>query len=137
MSLFVPRKVLVTGGAGFIGSNFIRFMLAGDADVSILNLDKLTYAGSRENLQGLPDAARHELVVGDICDRELVDGILRRHEVNAVVHFAPGQRGTGGTDLVGGGGGEGDHAIEPVGEPEADPLVGEQRHHAVHVALEH
>jgi dTDP-glucose 4,6-dehydratase len=82
------KKVLVTGGAGFIGSNFIRHLLSTHTDVQIVNLDALTYAGSQENLRGLPDEARHTFVRGDICDAPLVESILRDHNVDTIVHFA-------------------------------------------------
>jgi len=78
---------LVTGGAGFIGSNFIRYMLAKYPDCRIINLDKLTYAGNLENLSGLENDSRHEFVQGDICDPDVVGEILRRG-VDAVVNFA-------------------------------------------------
>jgi len=83
-----PDTILVTGGAGFIGSNFIRYQLESDKRVNIVNLDKLTYAGSLDNLANLPDPARHVFVQGDICDRKLVSGLLRKHAVNTIVHFA-------------------------------------------------
>lgn len=82
------KNVLVTGGAGFIGSNFIHFLLAEDAAVHIINLDALTYAGSLENLKNLPDPSRYDFVQGDICDRALVDRLLREHQIDTVVHFA-------------------------------------------------
>jgi dTDP-glucose 4,6-dehydratase len=82
------HNVLVTGGAGFIGSNFVRHLLQTEPDVRIVNLDALTYAGSRENLKDLPGAPRHAFVEGNICDRGLVDDLLRRHEIDTVVHFA-------------------------------------------------
>lgn len=82
------RNVLVTGGAGFIGSNFIRHLLASDAAVRITNLDLLTYAGSAENLRDLPDPSRHTFVQGDIADRELVERLLREHDVDTLVNFA-------------------------------------------------
>jgi len=88
MREFVPKTMLITGGAGFIGCNFVRYMLETDADVRIVNLDKLTYAGSMGNFKGLPDESRHAFVEGDICDRELVNWLLREHEVDTVVHFA-------------------------------------------------
>ena len=83
-----PRNVLVTGGAGFIGCNFVRYLLATDPEVRIVNLDLLTYAGSLDNLRDLPDPARHVFVQGDICDRGLIDRLLREHQIDTLVHFA-------------------------------------------------
>ncbi len=85
---FAPRNILVTGGAGFIGANFVRHVLARDAAARIVNLDALTYAGSLDKLEGLADPARHTFVQGDICDRALVDRLLREHAIDTVVHFA-------------------------------------------------
>ena len=82
------NNVLVTGGAGFIGSNFVRFLLNAESKVKIVNLDVLTYAGSLENLHDLPDPTRHTFVKGDICDRVLVDELLHSHQIDTVVHFA-------------------------------------------------
>jgi dTDP-glucose 4,6-dehydratase len=84
----MPRTVLVTGGAGFIGSNFIHHLLRSDPSARVVNLDCLTYAGRLENLAGLPDPSRHTFVQGDICDRPLVDLLLREHQVDTIVHFA-------------------------------------------------
>lgn len=81
-------KLLVTGGAGFIGSNFIRYILENNDDVQIVNLDLLTYAGSLENLKVLPNAENYSFVKGDIGDEDLVADLLRKHEINAIVHFA-------------------------------------------------
>lgn len=85
---FHPRTLLVTGGAGFIGANYVRYMLEEYSAVSIINLDKLTYAGSLDNLIDLADSKRHTFVRGDICDRELVDRLLVDHDVDTIVHFA-------------------------------------------------
>ncbi|MDQ7010197.1 MAG: dTDP-glucose 4,6-dehydratase [Mariprofundaceae bacterium] len=85
---YTPRVMLVTGGAGFIGCNFVRHMLAHDPDVRIVTLDALSYAGSLENLDDLPDGSRHVFMEGDICDRALVDRLLRKHAVDTIVHFA-------------------------------------------------
>ncbi len=85
---YKPKNILVTGGAGFIGSNYARFMLSSDPDVRIVNLDLLTYAGSLDNLKDLPDASRHRFVQGDICDRGLIDRLLHDHEIDTIVHFA-------------------------------------------------
>ncbi len=82
------RKVLVTGGAGFIGSNFVRYLLRTQPDVFIVNLDLLTYAGSLENLKDLPSLDRYEFSQGDICNQALVEDILRCHAIEAIVHFA-------------------------------------------------
>jgi len=79
--------LLVTGGAGFIGSNFVLSTIA-DSGEAIVNLDKLTYAGSLANLEGLRGDARHVFAQGDICDRALVRGLLERHRPRAVVHLA-------------------------------------------------
>jgi len=82
------RNILLTGGAGFIGTNFVRLILAQKPNVHIYNLDALTYAGSLENLHDLPDPKRHTFIQGDICDRELVDRLLKEHEIDTIVHFA-------------------------------------------------
>lgn len=82
------QNVLVTGGAGFIGSNFVRYLLTAESGVQVVNLDVLTYAGSLENLTDLPDAGRHVFVQGDICDRSLVDELIHRYEVDTIAHFA-------------------------------------------------
>src|SRR6266478_8744163 len=79
--------LLVTGGAGFIGSNFVVSTLA-QTDESIVTLDKLSYAGSLMNLSAVSGDARHVFVRGDICDRELVKTLLRKHKPRAIVHFA-------------------------------------------------
>ena len=82
------RHILVTGGAGFIGSNFVHYLLQSEPDVQIINLDALTYAGSLENLKDLPDPSRHVFIHGDIANRELVDRIFAEYEIDTVVHFA-------------------------------------------------
>jgi dTDP-glucose 4,6-dehydratase len=82
------RAILVTGGAGFIGSNFVRYVLQTQPDVFIINLDLLTYAGSPENLKELPSPDRYEFIQGDICNQSLTEDILRRNEVDTIVHFA-------------------------------------------------
>ena len=82
------REVLVTGGAGFIGANFVHYLLGSDPTVRVVTLDKLTYAGSRASLAGLPDPHRHHFVHGDICDAELLRGLMQQHAIDTVVHFA-------------------------------------------------
>ncbi|MBK9615322.1 MAG: dTDP-glucose 4,6-dehydratase [Uliginosibacterium sp.] len=79
--------ILVTGGAGFIGGNFVLDWLR-DCDEPVLNLDALTYAGNLENLASIKDDPRHCFVRGDICDRALVDSLLATHQPRAIVHFA-------------------------------------------------
>ena len=88
MADYMPKNILITGGAGFIGCNFVRYMLAKYDDVNIVNLDKLTYAGTLENLKNLPDESRHTFVKGDICDRPLVEKLLRENSIDTIVHFA-------------------------------------------------
>ncbi|RMH15704.1 MAG: dTDP-glucose 4,6-dehydratase [Gammaproteobacteria bacterium] len=83
-----PRKLLVTGGAGFIGCNFVRYCLQQGHVDHVVNLDALTYAGSLDNLQDLMGHPRHTFVQGDICDAPLVIQLLREHEIDTVVHFA-------------------------------------------------
>jgi dTDP-glucose 4,6-dehydratase len=83
-----PRRALVTGGAGFIGSNFVRSWLEGDAELRVVTLDALTYAGSMANLGGLADAGRHRFVRGDVCDGPLVRRLLAEESIDTIVHFA-------------------------------------------------
>ncbi len=70
------KNILVTGGAGFIGSNFIQFILENEPQAQVTNLDALTYAGSLENLKQLPYPERYTFIQGDICDRERVQNLL-------------------------------------------------------------
>ena len=79
------KTILVTGGAGFIGSNFIHHLLAAH-DYGVVNLDALTYAGNLDNLRDIENDPRYRFVHGDICDAELVDGLMR--EMDGVVNFA-------------------------------------------------
>jgi len=82
------KNVLITGGAGFIGSNFVRYLLQAEPSIQIVNLDALTYAGSLENIKDLPDSQRHQFIQGDICDRSLVEDIFHRYTIDTLVHFA-------------------------------------------------
>jgi len=79
--------ILVTGGAGFIGSNFVHLWLAGTGE-PVINLDKLTYAGNLENLAALRNDARHHFALGDIGDRDLTEQLLTEHQPRAVINFA-------------------------------------------------
>lgn len=79
---------LVTGGAGFIGSNFIRYFLRKYPDCSIINLDKLTYAGNLENLRAVESDKNYIFVKGSVCNRELLDYIFSKYHINHVIHFA-------------------------------------------------
>ena len=81
-------RLLVTGGAGFIGSAFVRMSLEWDRSLEVVNLDQLTYAGNRENLASVADDPRHRFVRGNICDRRLVDSLLEETQPDAIVHFA-------------------------------------------------
>jgi len=83
----LPGKILVTGGAGFIGANFVLDWLR-EIGESVVNVDKLTYAGNLENLVALEGDSRHVFVRGDIGDRALIDQLLAEHRPRAVVHFA-------------------------------------------------
>lgn len=82
------NNVLVTGGAGFIGSNFIHFLLSERNQVNVVNLDLLTYSGNLMNLEGLADSSRYSFIQGDICDEELVNSIFDKFQIDTVVHFA-------------------------------------------------
>ncbi len=82
-----PGTILVTGGAGFIGSNFVLHWLRNESS-SIVNLDKLTYAGNPANLASVSSDRRHKFLQGDICDRELVAELLITYRPQAIVHFA-------------------------------------------------
>ena len=80
-------KILVTGGAGFIGSNFVRYLLKVRRDVELFNFDKLTYAGNIESLADVAQDPRYHFVRGDIADQQAV-GEIFKHEFDAVIHFA-------------------------------------------------
>ena len=81
------KTYLITGGCGFIGSNFVRFILEREPEATIINLDKLTYAGNIHNLDGISNS-RYHFVHGDICDSELVAKLFNDHQFDGVVHFA-------------------------------------------------
>ncbi|HUT26251.1 MAG TPA: dTDP-glucose 4,6-dehydratase [Sumerlaeia bacterium] len=85
-----PRVALVTGGAGFIGCNFVRYLLEHDSDVRVVNYDALTYAGSLSNLHGVRErfGERHRFVKADICDQSAAEKVFRDEGIDTVVHFA-------------------------------------------------
>jgi dTDP-glucose 4,6-dehydratase len=82
------KSILVTGGAGFIGSNFVHFMLNKYPDYTIVNFDILTYAGNLENLSAIEKHPKYRFIKGDICDKKQVTEALRDHSVDTIVHFA-------------------------------------------------
>ena len=84
----MKQKLLVTGGAGFIGSNFIRYVQNVSPQTEIINLDLLTYAGSLENLSNLPNPSNHQFIAGNICDQTLIEQTLQENNINTIVHFA-------------------------------------------------
>ncbi len=84
----MKKTVLVTGGCGFIGANFIHLARKTKDEWRIINLDKLTYAGNLDNLRDIREGSGYRFIKGDICDRELVDSIFREEKIDTVVHFA-------------------------------------------------
>ncbi len=84
----MKKKVLVTGGCGFIGANFIRLLLTSQPEWQVINLDKLTYAGNLENLEDVADNPRYSFICDDICNQEQMDVLFREHAIDTVVHFA-------------------------------------------------
>ena len=84
----MSHSVLLTGGSGFIGSNFIRCFLQERINCRVINLDALTYAGNPESLADIPEGANYRFLQGNICDRELLDRLLVEEQPAAIVHFA-------------------------------------------------
>ncbi|MBN1796365.1 MAG: dTDP-glucose 4,6-dehydratase [Sedimentisphaerales bacterium] len=82
------KNLLVTGGAGFIGSNFVRMVLAEYTDYLVVNLDKLTYAGNLKNLDGFLDYPNHKFVKGDICDGKLIEKLIDQYKIDCLINFA-------------------------------------------------
>jgi len=82
------KNILVTGGAGFIGSNFIRNILSRNLDINVYNLDVLTYAGNLDNLIDLPNSSNYNFIHGNILDQALISDILKNSHIDTVVHFA-------------------------------------------------
>jgi dTDP-glucose 4,6-dehydratase len=86
--LFKPKNILITGGAGFIGANFIRYYSKSRPEVRLINLDKLTYAANNDNLKDIYDQNRFEFIHGDICDYDLILKLLRNYKIDAIINFA-------------------------------------------------
>ncbi len=84
----LDMKLLITGGLGFIGSNFIRYILNKYPDYKVINLDKMTYAGNPENLSDVEQDKRYVFVKGDICDKKLVDSLISKEKPDAIINFA-------------------------------------------------
>jgi dTDP-glucose 4,6-dehydratase len=84
----MAKTVLVTGGCGFIGVNFVRLLLAERQDWQVINLDKLTYAGNLQSLADVSNHPKYTFVKGDICDAPLLDRLFREHQIDTVAHFA-------------------------------------------------
>jgi dTDP-glucose 4,6-dehydratase len=82
------KTYLVTGGAGFIGSNFVHHMLNKYSEIKIINLDKLTYAGNLENLKDVENSPNYTFIQGDICDKELIEKLFSDNDIDYVVNFA-------------------------------------------------
>ncbi|MBO5285204.1 MAG: dTDP-glucose 4,6-dehydratase, partial [Alphaproteobacteria bacterium] len=82
------QTILITGGAGFIGSNFIPYFMTAHPDYKIVNLDKLTYAGNLENLKEVENNPNYTFVKGDICDEKLVNDLFDKYDFTGVIHFA-------------------------------------------------
>ena len=80
------KNILITGGAGFIGSNFVKLMID-IHDYNIINLDLLTYAGNLENLKEVQNRPNYTFIKGDICDKELVNAIFKKYSIDTVVNF--------------------------------------------------
>ena len=82
------KNILLTGTAGFIGSNFVPYFLDKYPNYNLINLDLLTYAGNLENLKGCENNPRYKFIKGDICNRELVEFIFSEYDITGVIHFA-------------------------------------------------
>ena len=84
----MSKAILVTGGAGFIGANFVPYFCAKYPEYQVINLDKLTYAGNLQNLSECENMPNYIFVKGDICDEKLVSELFAKHDIRGVIHFA-------------------------------------------------
>ena len=82
------KNIIVTGGAGFIGSNFVRYLLNKNNEVRVINVDKLTYAGNLENLKGMEKNSQYIFKKADICDKETIENIIKEYDVDTIINFA-------------------------------------------------
>ena len=82
------KNILVTGGAGFIGANFVVHFVENHPEYNVVNLDVLTYAGDLENVKEVENAPNYEFVKGDICDKEFIDALFAKYQFSDVIHFA-------------------------------------------------
>ena len=82
------KKILITGGAGFIGSNFIHYILDHRKKIQVTNFDSLTYSGNLDNLKDIQDSENYRFIKGDICSEESINCLFREYDFSAVVHFA-------------------------------------------------
>jgi dTDP-glucose 4,6-dehydratase len=82
------KKILITGGAGFIGANFVPYFIENNLDYHLVNLDLLTYAGNLENVSEVENHPRYTFVQGDICDRNFIEELFQKHQFHDVIHFA-------------------------------------------------
>jgi dTDP-glucose 4,6-dehydratase len=85
---FNSKNLLVTGGAGFIGSNFIHYIFNKYDNINIVNLDSLTYAGDIKNTESFSNNSKYKFIKGDICDKNLVDDILNESRIDGIINFA-------------------------------------------------
>ncbi|MCP4054719.1 MAG: dTDP-glucose 4,6-dehydratase [Mesoflavibacter sp.] len=82
------KSILITGGAGFIGSNFVPYFIEANPNTKVVNIDKLTYAGELSNLKEVENNPNYTFVEGDICDRKLIESLFDKHQFDGVIHFA-------------------------------------------------
>lgn len=85
---YKPQNIMITGGAGFIGANYIQYLLDHYPDIAIFNIDKLTYAGCLDNLTEIAGSPRYKFYKNDICDQPFIENLIRENNIDTVVHFA-------------------------------------------------